>query len=373
MKWSYRILTLRGIDIRIHLTFPLIVLYAMYEGSRSYAAVWQGALFGAISVCLLFVCVILHELAHSLQSIALGIRVRSITLLPIGGISELSASPERPADELRISIVGPLVSLAIAALLFGIMLVGLRLDWIHDLRHLLRAAQTPSGIGLLVYLMLANLALALFNLIPAFPMDGGRVLRSLLAMAVGPVRALRVASVLGQVLAAGMGLVGVLTGSITLVLVAFFIYAGASLESHSFSAHRLLERMTVADILVPVQTTFPDDLPLGAALELARRSRQQEFPVTFGGSWVGLLHAQDMVKAAQQHPPETPVGKFAHRDFTVFDPSASLLAVQRAVQDTPPHAAAIRSGDGFVGIIGKEDLNRALRLVPAQRKQRTQP
>jgi len=216
-------------------------------------------------------------------------------------------------------------------------------------------------------------ALALFNLIPAFPMDGGRVLRSLLAMAMGPVRALRVASVLGQVLAAGMGLVGLLVGSVTLVLVAFFIYAGASLESRSFSVHKVLECMTVADILVPVQTTFPDDLPLGAALEIARRSRQQEFPVTFGGAWVGILHAQDLANAAQQHPPETLVGKFAHRDFPVFDPSASLLAVYGAVQETPPHAAAIRSGDVFVGIIGKDDLNRAVRLAATRRRQGGRP
>ncbi len=368
MKWSYKVATVRGIDIRVHITFPLIILYALYVGSQSFAQAWQGALFGALSMCLLFICVVLHELAHSLQAIALGIQVRDITLLPIGGISQLAASPERPKDELRIAIAGPALSLALAVLLFGGVLVGLRLRWIHSLPHLLRSIETPSWIGLLVYLMVANLVLGLFNLIPAFPMDGGRVLRSLLSFWLGPMRAVRIASVIGRVLAIAMGIAGVLIGSVMLALVALFVYTGASLENRMFNTQKRLEGMTVADILAPVKTVLPAHLSLANALEIAQHSRQQEFPVAGGDTWIGILSASDLTKALEQHPPETSIAAFVVRDFPIASPFTDLFTVYKAVRESPAGAVAVRHGDDFIGLIGKEDLNRALKLSAARQR-----
>ncbi len=372
MKWSYKILTVRGIDIRFHITFPLIILYALYVGSQSFARPWQGALFGALSMGLLFVCVVLHELAHSLQAIALGIQVRDITLLPIGGISLLAASPEDPKDELRIAISGPALSLGLATLLFGGLLVGLRLGWIASLPHLLRSLETPSWIGLLVYLMAANLILGLFNLIPAFPMDGGRVLRSLLSLWLGPARAVQVASIIGRILAVAMGIAGIFIGNIMLILVALFVYTGASLENRMFSIQKQLEGMTVADILVPVETVLPENLSLGAALEIAQHSRQPDFPIAGESTWIGVLSASNLAKAAEKHALETGIAALAVRDFPVFSPFTDLFAVYTAVRESPAQAAAIRHGSDFIGLIGKDDLNRALKLRAAPHRRQGQ-
>lgn len=370
MKWSYKVATVRGIDIRFHITFPLIILYALYVGSQSFASPWQGALFGALSMGLLFVCVVLHELAHSLQAMALGIQVRDITLLPIGGISQLAASPKHPKDELRIAVAGPALSLALAILLFGGLLVGLRLDWIASLPHLLRSLETPSWIGLLLYLMSANLILGLFNLIPAFPMDGGRVLRSLLSLWLGPARAVHIASIIGRILAVTMGIAGILTGSIMLALVALFVYTGATLENRLFGIQKRLETMTVADILVPVETVLPESLSLGAALEIAQHSRQQEFPVAAESTWIGILSASDLAKAAKKRSSEMSIAGLAVRGFPVFSPFADLFTVYKAVHESPAKAAVIRHGNDFIGLVGKGDLNRALNLSAPPRRRR---
>lgn len=373
MKWSFKIATFQDIQIQVHITFPLIIFYAMYQGSRTFTSGWESAAFGGISVFLLFACVVVHELAHSLQANALGIRVRNITLLPIGGVSQLSSSPKRPADEFRIAVVGPAASLILAALLFGVMLLALRLHWIHDLWHIVRSLQRPSWIGLLVYLIAANFMLGAFNLIPAFPLDGGRVFRSLLSLWLGPTRAIGIASFVGRGLAVVMGLAGIFIGSITLVLVAFFVYAGAAIEHHHFKVHGALSRQCAADVLAPAETLLSPDQSIEEALRLAGHSRQTEFPVIDGQTWVGIVHITDLTKGLKRHSAETPVREVMHREFPIFAPHTDLYTIYRALYEGRARAAAIRHGAEFLGIIGRNDLNRAAELAAAPKKSGARP
>lgn len=203
MKWSFRIARVLGIDVRVHATFFLIILLGAMQW-RHFGT--QGMLFGSILMLLLFLCVTLHELGHSVVAQYYGIRVRQIVLLPIGGVAMLDRNPDRPLQELLIAIAGPAVNVIIAALLMG-LIFWQRVGNGMDIQALLQTASAgPSLDGLLIWLLNANIVLVLFNMIPAFPMDGGRVFRALLGFFMEWGRATSIAAGIGQFLALGLGL-----------------------------------------------------------------------------------------------------------------------------------------------------------------------
>src|SRR5574341_912145 len=232
MAQSVRLFRVGGIEVRVHLTFLLLLIWAAYYwGSLSQSAL-NGAVFGVIVTLLLFVAVTLHELGHSLQAKRFGVRVTSITLLPIGGVAQMEEIPEQPSQELRIAMAGPLVNLGIAAALIVVALV-LDARAVLTLDELRRALGTTSWAGMLAYLTTANLAMAAFNLIPAFPMDGGRVLRALLATRMDYVKATRIAAAIGQGFAWLFGFWSVAARQWTLTLIAVFIWMGAAGEART--------------------------------------------------------------------------------------------------------------------------------------------
>lgn len=181
MSWSLRLFRIRGIDIKVHLTFVPILIWATYRWGIAGRGGMTGAAFGVVVTLLLFVCVTLHELAHSFVAMHYGVKVRDITLLPIGGLAQIEKMPEKPSQELKMSLAGPLTNLVIAGLLIAICLP-FEFRSTVSINDLYRTLDSISWPGLVAYLVTANLALGLFNLVPAFPMDGGRVLRALLAM-----------------------------------------------------------------------------------------------------------------------------------------------------------------------------------------------
>jgi stage IV sporulation protein FB len=235
MAWSIPLVRIRGIPVKVHLTFLLILWVALGWGDGDSAR----ALFALAAIGLLFTCVALHELGHALEAQRLGVPVRDITLLPIGGIARLEI-PDRPDQELRIALAGPLVSVALAGLIAaGVLMAGRPLTL--GLVGLRVPLVEPSVVGLASYLASANLALALFNLLPAFPLDGGRILRALLALRGDYLRATSIAVVVGQVFAGGLGLVGLLTGNVVLILVALFVWLGAEAEGRVARARAAVE------------------------------------------------------------------------------------------------------------------------------------
>ena len=233
MDNSIRLLTIRGIDIRVHATFPLILVYAILEFGVFSGQGLAGAIFGVIVTLLLFAIVVLHELGHAVAAQYYGVPVKQIVLLPIGGVAQLQNIPENPMQEFVIAIAGPLVNVGIALVLYLAHLAfGFGGVWTVDAMGLMFGVGQGGAGAVFNYIFATNLLLAVFNLLPAFPLDGGRVLRALLATRLDYGRATAIAVTVGQALAAVAGVWGFLEGDLFLVLIAFFVYTGASQEGN---------------------------------------------------------------------------------------------------------------------------------------------
>lgn len=361
MRWSFKIGSVRGIDIKIHFTFFLVVIWAAAQGAGGLGGI-RGATYASVSILLLFACVTLHELGHSLVALQMGIRVRDITLLPIGGVAQLETLPERPFQELLIAIAGPAVNFLLAiGLGLVVALVG-GADLFLNLGFMSQLLAGPrSLLSLVVYLLGANLILAIFNLIPAFPMDGGRVLRALLALWTSYPLATRIAARVGQLIAVGLALLAFTPfGSITLVLVALFVFTGASYEDQAVQARAMMRGLHVRHALPmrPVRAVAAEDT-LASVLELSYQTRQHDFPVVRQGVLVGILSRQDLLAAARQGGGYVRVEQAMRREFPTLSPDDLLLRAQQLIAQTGLTALAVFDRDHFLGLLSLEDINRA--------------
>lgn len=297
MGWSWKIGRIAGIDVYVHATFALLLLFIGWVayGPRHN---WGDVLFGIIFILCLFGIIVLHELGHALTARRYGIKTRDITLLPIGGVARLEKMPEDPKQELLVALAGPAVNVVLALILLPIVL-GLGLmpstfqEFIVD--------QSFLGRNLLFQLLAVNVTLVLFNLLPAFPMDGGRVLRAILAARQGLARATRIAASVGQLLAFGLGFAALMTGDMLLLLIAFFVFLGAGAEAAAVETRAAGLGLTVRDMMVTDFRTLPAWATLRDAAELLVASDQREFPVVDNtGSVEGILTRDDLVKGLSQ-------------------------------------------------------------------------
>lgn len=297
MRWSFKLARVAGIDVRVHVTFLLLLAFI---GFSSYSAGGPAeAVAGVIFVSLVFLCVLLHEFGHALAAKRFGIRTPDITLLPIGGVARLERMPEKPAQELVVAIAGPLVNVAIVLLLYPFVRNEI------DLRHLLDF----QG-GLLSSLCTANIVLILFNLIPAFPMDGGRVLRALLAMRLDYAKATSVAATVGQALAIAGGFFALTHNMPMLVVVAVFVYFGAQSESAFAQMRSVSSHLRVQSAMVTQFRALPLDATLNDAVEELLRTSQHDFPVIGPDGGVrGLLTRDDLIDSLRKSGADTPVAE----------------------------------------------------------------
>jgi Zn-dependent protease len=273
MKWSWKIGQVDGIDLRIHATFVLLLGFvgaSHWTMGKSANAVVSGVGF----IIALFACVVLHELGHAITARKFGIRTADITLLPIGGVARLERMPEEPERELWIALAGPAVSVAIASLLYG--WVTLMHEWepLADLR-------IASG-PFFERLMVANIWLVLFNLIPAFPMDGGRVLRALLGSRMTFVKATETAASLGRWLALSFGLIGLFANPM-LLLIGLFVWVGATQEADAALVRGALSAIPVRSAMLMEFDTLKSGDTLAEATRLRFRGSQRDFPVVDEG------------------------------------------------------------------------------------------
>src|SRR5512135_811211 len=290
MKWSWKIGTFAGIAVYMHATFLLLLGWIALSHWMQYQSLLP-TLLGVGFILALFLCVVLHEYGHALAAREYGIATRDITLLPIGGLARLERMPDKPSQELVVALAGPLVNVVIAVGLFvGLMLTG---NW-----QPLSSLTTTSG-NLVERLLVVNMFLVLFNLLPAFPMDGGRVLRSLLAMRMEYARATRIAARIGQSMAALFGFAG-LFGNPMLLLIALFVWIGAAQEAAAVEMKAGLAGYLVRDAMQSeVRTLSPHDtLREGVGALLA--GAQQDFPVVENGRVVGMLTRYDLLKGIHE-------------------------------------------------------------------------
>ena len=270
MRWSYKVARIAGIDVKIHVTFVLILAWFGVMGGRD--AGWSGAVEAVGITLLLFLCVLLHEFGHAFAARAFGIRTPDITLLPIGGVARLERMPDKPVQELIVAVAGPAVNVVIALGLFAFLAVRVRMSDLSEM--------ALGGSDLLASLMVMNVLLVLFNAIPAFPMDGGRVLRALLAMVMDRTLATIIAARIGQVIAVGFAVASFFGGPSMLLFIAVFVFLAAQQELAyaKFRAQGGVAR-TVSDVMHAHYASIPAETPVAHALALARASEQGIFPV----------------------------------------------------------------------------------------------
>lgn len=361
MGSSLRLFTVRGIAIRVHITFPLIIIWAALQFGYLNGGGMVGALFGIIVIILLFLLVTLHELGHSMAAMRYGVPVEQIVLLPIGGVAQLKRIPENPTQELVIAIAGPAVNFGIAILLTAAAFAfGIQID---NPAAILAGLQRITFESIFGYIFFYNIFLGVFNLLPAFPMDGGRVLRALLASRLEYARATDIAVRIGRSLAWLLGLYGFLGGGFFMILIAFFIYMGAGQEGAAVRSRSILRGLVVAQAFSRnVQSLFPTDT-LQAAVDLTLSGAQANFPVCDDGQLVGLLTYPTLVQALNQYGPAKVVSEVMLTDVPSVSSGDGLFEVQQRFQTGQLDALPVVDDDSFLGLITARDLNEVFRLV----------
>jgi stage IV sporulation protein FB len=367
MTWSFPIGSVGGTAIRVHVTFLLLLLWiaiTYYIQGGTQAAI-QGVTF----VVLVFLCIVLHEFGHVLAARRYGVQTPDITLLPIGGVARLARIPEKPGQELVIALAGPAVNVVIAALLYALL---------GTLPTLADADLGNPGVNMLARLASINVFLFLFNLIPAFPMDGGRVLRALLAYRMGYAQATQVAASIGQGVAFVFGLLG-LFGNPMLLFIALFVYLAAAAEAHSVQIRQVALGMLAADAAITRFEALSPLSRLSDAVQALARTTQHDFPVVDGaGRLRGVLTRDAMIRALTDHGPDVLVTEIMTSDIPVVQPRQSLEDAIRLLQEKGAAVVGVVDPVGrLVGLITPENIGgimmmhaaRPRRPVPGPRRQ----
>jgi len=359
MRWSWKIGQLAGIGIYVHATFLLLILFILFANWREGNSL-ATALSGVIFIVAIFACIVLHELGHALAARHYGIRTRDITLLPIGGLARLERMPDIPIQELWVALAGPAVNAVIAGCIF----VG---GWLAGLHPELLATFRWAGGNFLNKLMVVNFWLLAFNLIPAFPMDGGRVLRALLATRLDYTHATVTAARVGQAIAFLFGLAGLFTDPF-LIFIALFVWMGAEQESAMVQVHNSLGGIPVQQaMLTEFRSLNPDD-PLAAAVDLKVTGGQRDFPVVFGDRVLGMLTRDALMRALSQGGMESRVRDAMNRDVEFVD-SYDMLETAMALMRTSGSRALPVIHDGrLVGLLTMDHIGEFLMIQSALRQ-----
>ncbi len=370
MGWSFRIARVRGIDIKIHVTFFLILLLGALQWANNVPdSPLDGALFGIVLISLLFTCVTLHELGHSLAAQYFGIPVREIVLTPLGGIAMITRLPEKPLHELIIALAGPVVNVLIAILLF--LMTGATMHTtILDARGSLgELFSRPSFEVLLIWLFAANISLAVFNMIPAFPLDGGRVLRAILAMFMTFSAATTVAATIGQIAAVGLGVLGFINGNFILILIAVFVFFSAGQENAQATSRAVLRMRRVGDTYNRHALSLNIGDRVSRVVDYLFTSYQPDFAVMQGSEIIGIVTRRDVFNALSSDTRDMYVTEIMRRNFLTVQADTSLDEVYALMNERGERIVAVFNGADYLGLVSLEDLNEAFAVLAFLDKQ----
>jgi len=370
---SATLFKLFGIEVRVHWSFVLILAYGAFAYSSGAANVLIGALYGILVILLLFVCVTLHEFGHALVAKYYKVNVPHITLLPIGGVASLERMPDKPLQEFLIAIAGPLVNFVIAVLLFPLLLLlrGFQTGSLtyNNVGEFINQIQSPGVVNLLVYLVVTNLALGIFNLLPAFPMDGGRILRALLAMAIAYVDATRIAVFVGRIMAALFALWGILNGNIFLLLIAFFIYVGGGSEREAVESRAVLRNIVAEQALTHNAVNLYTSERVDRAVDLIMNSYQTDYPIMdLSGKFVGVLTRARLIRALKEVGPEARVVDVMLKaeEVPICGPTQDLSVVWETMVTKGSRVVAIKRGNQFLGLLTLDDISEVFQVYGAK-------
>lgn len=359
MSWSVSLGRIAGTEVRIHLTFLLLLVWF---GAVAGSSGGIGEAFTAVAFILaVFACVLAHEFGHVLTARRFGINTRDITLLPIGGVASIERLPEKPGQELLIAVAGPLVNVVIAAVLIAFFGVDLATRRFVELA-------SEQKIDFISQLALVNVSLVAFNLLPAFPMDGGRMLRALLSYRLGRLRATRIAATIGQAIAFGLAFLG-LFGNPLLLFIALFVFLAAGQEAQAVEISEATKKAALGDATITSFERLGSQSTVGQAVKLLLATTQREFPVIdAAGHLRGVLTREGMIRALAQSGPETPVLDVMVRDVPVVNARAPLSAAVALLQSGgQPMVGVVDDEQRVGGIITPENLAEYLMVAEAGR------
>lgn len=348
---SLNAFTVFGVPVRFHFTFLLLAAFLLFIGFESP----QSALSDVIFVGALFASVLLHELGHAVVAKRNNVRTIEIVMFPIGGVARLERIP-RAREELWIALAGPMVNLVIGGgILLGVWMI--RGTPPADVETL----ASPTDANLTERIGLGNLILALFNLLPAFPMDGGRILRSILAIWRTEEEATQIASRAGRTLAVALGLYGLLQAQFMLIFIAFFVYLGATQESQAAMGRSLTQGLPVRTAMITKFHTLSHSDTVGDAARLMLESSQQDFPVMHGDQVMGLIDRNSLLRALAAEGTESYIAGVMDRDFPRLTPDSDLAEALTLLANSGP-VALVMEGDRLLGLLTKENLSEFLVL-----------
>lgn len=358
MGWSFSIGRILGSELKVHVTF--LILLAWIGFSAYSQSGLQAAIISVLFILALFACVVAHEFGHALMARRYGIRTPDVTLLPIGGVARLDRMPERPLDEIAVAVAGPAVNVVIWALLT--VFFGAR----SGLFAMLSGGDAPSGF--LDQLATVNLYLLAFNLLPAFPMDGGRVLRALLSMRLGRRRGTALAARIGQILAVLFGLYGLSSGNPILILIAAFVFFAAQAENADSGLQALANTHLTRDAMITEYTALRPDDAISVAADAIIRTTQHEFPVIGdAGHPVGFLTRQAVFAAFAQNKGTARVGDLMRADIPHVSPRTPLAETMTKLAASPAQAVLVTDAKGqLVGYVTRENVGEMM-LVTRRR------
>jgi Zn-dependent protease/CBS domain-containing protein len=342
-----------GVPVRLHFTFVLLLVFLLFIGVGDR----QSGLMTVLYVLALFASVLLHELGHTLVARRYGIRTLEIVMYPIGGVSRPERQP-RPKEELWIALAGPMANLLIAAVLLG---------WVvaHQGLQAFRELVQPTDANLAQRIALGNLALCVFNLLPAYPMDGGRILRSFLSLHRPEEEATRIAAGAGQGLAILLGLAGLLWGNYMLVFIALFVYLGAFQEGAAARSRILTAGYAVRSAMITDLRTLEHGATIRDAGDLLLKTSQHDFPVVHGDAVIGLLTRAALVRAMMSQGPDAYVAGAMDRDFVRVPPDMSLVEALPKISAGANCALVMDADDRLVGMLTSEHLSEFVLLRQA--------
>lgn len=350
MKGSLSLGKVAGIGVFIHWTFLILVGFIIFWQLQA-GGTMQDVLYALLFLMVLFLCVILHEFGHALMARKFGIPTKDITILPIGGLARLEKMPEDPKEELAVAFAGPAVNVVIAAVLFLILIPsgGLNME-VENLEEFSR-----SSTGFLFNLFWVNVMLVLFNLIPAFPMDGGRVLRAILAMNMNRSKATKIAARVGQVFSVVFVIAGFFLTPV-LILIGVFVFIGAQAESNFVQSQTLLRGYKVKDVLILNYFKLSTESKVKDAVDILLETQAKDFVVMEGEKVVGLLRRNAIIQALSNKGPEASVTEVMTSTFTFLNPEMPLTEIYQLMQQEKEMFLPVIQNNIILGVVDTENI-----------------